>query len=210
MVVRRADEDFLLITEAELGDVVRDHLVRFRFAARAEIEAEEHSSVLVLGAEPPPGGLAVSTSSYGSPGFELVDAGVPEGASQIDEDELEVLRIRAGTARVGHEIDDRVLPAEAGLVERAVSFTKGCYPGQEPIARLEYRGHANRGLRVLELDAQEPPARDTDVLLGEKSVGRVTSAAREDGHVVALAYVRTEVPADAVLAVGGAQARPVH
>ena len=76
--------------------------------------------------------------------------------------------VRAGTPRVGLEIDDRVLPAEAGLTERAVSFTKGCYPGQEPIARLHYRGHANRGLRVLRLDTDEPPVYDAELVLDGK------------------------------------------
>ena len=87
-----------------------------------------------------------------------------------------------------------MLPAEAGLTERAVSFTKGCYPGQEPIARQHYRGKLNRRLRVLELRATVEP--DAEIRLGEKTVGRVTSVA--DG--LALAYVRVEVPDDAVLA----------
>ena len=120
----------------------------------------------------------------------------------VDEDALEVMRIEAGTPRFGKEIDDRVLPAEAGLVERAVSLTKGCYPGQEPIARLHYRGHANRGLRVLALEGEELPAPDAELSLDEKVVGRVTSAARANGGIVALAYVRAEVPADSELTVG--------
>ena len=91
----------------------------------------------------------------------------------------------------------RILPAEAGLTERAVSFTKGCYPGQEPIARLHYRGHANRGLRVLELT--ELPALDTELVYEGKAVGRITSAARDGDRVVALAYVRREVPQGAEL-----------
>ena len=123
-------------------------------------------------------------------------------------DELELLRIRARTPRMGREIDDRVLPAEAGLTERAVSFTKGCYPGQEPIARLHYRGHANRGLRVLALT--EVPEPETEVVYEGKSVGRITSSAAGPDGVVALAYVRREVPADAELAVGRQTATPLH
>ncbi len=128
----------------------------------------------------------------------------------LDETALETLRIEAGTPAWGKEIDDRVLPAEAGLVERAVSLTKGCYPGQEPIARLHYRGHANRGLRVLRIEGPELPEHDAELRYGEKTVGRVTSAARADGGVVALAYVRAEVPEDAELAVGSTVARPLH
>jgi glycine cleavage system T protein len=69
------------------------------------------------------------------------------------------------------------------------------------------RGHANRELRVLEIEAKEPPAYDAEVLHDGKVVGRVTSAVPEDGHVLALAYVRTEVPPDAALAVEGLRAR---
>jgi len=98
------------------------------------------------------------------------------------------------------EIDDRILPAEAGLDQTHVSFSKGCYPGQEPVARLHFRGHPNRALRVLELDGL--PEYDARLLHDGREVGRVTSAVRRgDGTVVALAYVRTEVPDDAPLAV---------
>jgi folate-binding Fe-S cluster repair protein YgfZ len=81
-----------------------------------------------------------------------------------------------------------------------VSFTKGCYPGQEPIARLHYRGKVNRRLRRLELDGE--PTSDELVLDG-KVVGRLTSRAGDR----ALGYVRTEVPEDAELAAGAARAR---
>ena len=74
------------------------------------------------------------------------------------------------------------MPAEAGLEERAISFTKGCYPGQEPVARLHYRGHPNRGLRVLALDGAELPAYDAELTLDGKVVGRVTSAAPDPEH----------------------------
>src|SRR5207249_11035866 len=104
--------------------------------------------------------------------------------------------IRAVTPRMGNEIDDRVLPAEAGLTDGAVSFTKGCYPGQEPVARLHYRGHVNRRLRVLVVEGAVAPG--DEIMYDDKVVGRFTSAA--NGH--ALAYVRTEVPEDARLSVG--------
>ena len=101
-----------------------------------------------------------------------------------------------------------MLPAEAGLTERAVSFTKGCYPGQEPVARLHYRGHANRGLRVLAL--AEVPELETEVVFEGKSVGRITSAAANGEGAVALAYVRREVPEDAVLETGRSRATQLH
>jgi folate-binding protein YgfZ len=193
-VLRRGPDDFLLLTEPDLGERLRRELMRFRFAAKAEIEPEEHRSLVVFG-----DGEGIPTSDYSEPAHEVLDA---ELDPTVDEAVLERLRIEAGTPRWGAEIDDRVLPAEAGLVERAVSLTKGCYPGQEPIARLHYRGHVNRRLRVLEVDG-EPPARDTEIKLGEKVVGRVTSAVA--GR--ALGYVRAEVPEDAELKVGAAKAR---
>jgi folate-binding protein YgfZ len=202
VVLRRAVDDFLLLTEPDLGERLRAELLRSRFAAKAAVEAEEHSCTLVFGGEPAEG---LPTHDYGEPAVELLDTGV-EGEA-VPEEELERLRIRAGTPRWGREIDDRVMPAEAGLVERAVSLTKGCYPGQEPIARLHYRGRANRALRVLEIDGAEPPPYDADVVLDGKTVGRVTSAVPEGDRVIALAYVRREVPDDAALSVEGAGAR---
>jgi tRNA-modifying protein YgfZ len=200
-VWRRGEDDFLLLTEDDLADRLRDELVRSRFAAKAEIAVEEHSSVLVLGREAPPG--SVMNREYGLAAYELVDDEPPDWA-EIDEDELERLRIRARTPRFGRELDDRVLPAEAGLDERAISFTKGCFPGQEPVARLHYRGHANRTLRVLALDGDEPPVADAELTHEGKAVGRVTSAVPDpETGVVALAYVRTEVPSDAILDLGG-------
>ncbi len=107
---------------------------------------------------------------------------------------------RRATPAWGKEIDDTILPAEAGLDETHVSFTKGCYPGQEPIARLRHRGKVNRRLRVLDAASAQP---GDEIRSGEKVVGRVTSAV--DG--LALGYVRTEVPEDAELDVGERRAR---
>jgi folate-binding protein YgfZ len=167
-----------------------------RFAAKCEIEREQHTSTIVLG-----DGDGIPNRDYGRPAVELLDAEIAAGS----EEELERLRIEAATPRFGREIDDRVLPAEAGLDDRAVSFTKGCYPGQEPIARQRYRGKVNRRLRVLEVQG-EPPEPETPVRLGEKDVGRITSAVPG----LALAYVRVEVPDDADLRVGEAAARLRH
>jgi len=168
VVWRRGDEDFLLLTEPELGETVRVLLTRMRLRARCEIEAEEHDSVLAFGGE----GIAADFPGAA----EVLDSGL---APTLSEDELELRRIEAGVPRWGRELDDRILPAEAGLDATHVSFSKGCYPGQEPIARLHYRGHVNRTLRVVELD-------------DGTAVERVTSQARRpDGTVVALAYVRT-------------------
>jgi tRNA-modifying protein YgfZ len=200
VVLRRSHDDYLLLTEPGLGERVRAELVRSRFAAKAEIELEEHTAHVVFGGE------GIPTSAYGDPAAEVLDADLEPTVSS---EELELLRIRAGTPAWGKELDDRVLPAEAGLDERAISFTKGCYPGQEPVARLHYRGHANRGLRVLALG--EVPELETEIVYQGKSIGRVTSAAAgPDGEVVALAYVRREVPPDAELQIGRRRATQLH
>jgi folate-binding protein YgfZ len=167
VVWRRGEEDFLVLTEPELGETVRAQLTRMRLRAKCEIDAEEHDSVLVFG------GDGIATDFPGA--VEVLDAG---REPTMSEDELELRRIEAGVPRWGRELDDRILPAEAGLDETHISFEKGCYPGQEPIARLHFRGHVNRKLQVVELD-------------DEPAVERVTSSAtRPDGSVVALAYVR--------------------
>jgi tRNA-modifying protein YgfZ len=188
VVLRRGDDDYLVLTEPDLGETVRGLLVRMRLRLRCEIEAEEHTSVLLFG-----GDEGFATDFAGA--RELLDS--PHEPT-LTEDEVERRRIEAGVPRWGREIDDRVLPAEAGLETTHISFTKGCYPGQEPIARQHYRGKVNRGLRVVQLD--DVPAYDAELVHEGKVVGRVTSAARRpDGSVVALAYVRTEVPDDSRL-----------
>jgi folate-binding protein YgfZ len=206
-VLRRADDDFLLLTEPELGETVRDQLLRARFAAKVEIELESHASYLMLGQVGvlPAGALAISNPDYGVPCIEVIDGPEIDGETMSAET-LELLRIEAGTPRFGSEIDERVLPAEAGLEEHAISFTKGCYPGQEPVARLHYRGHANRALRVLRIATEAPVAAESEILHEGRSVGRVTSAVQREGEVVALGYVRAEVAADAELSVLGARA----
>jgi folate-binding protein YgfZ len=179
-VLRRGDASFLLLTEPELGDRVAAELTRMRFAARCEIASEEHEAWLVLGGE------------------EVVDER-PEG-DEVSAEEAERARIEAGVPRWGAELDETILPAEAGLDETHISFTKGCYPGQEPIARLHYRGHVNRRLRVLEVEAAQP---GDEIEHDGKTVGRITSSVLG----LALGYVRTAVPGDAELRVGGKPAR---
>ena len=134
----------------------------------------------------------IPNEELGEPGSELLDADV---APTLSADEVERVRIESATPAWGKELDDTILPAEAGLDETHVSFTKGCYPGQEPIARLRHRGKVNRTLRALEVDGADP---GDEIRQGDKVVGRITSAVADR----ALGYVRVEVPDDAELAVG--------
>jgi folate-binding protein YgfZ len=109
----------------------------------------------------------------------------------VSEEAAECLRIESGRPRYGVDMDSDTIPEEAGLNERAVSFSKGCYVGQETVARLHYRGKPNRRLRGLRLSA--PAERGDELLLGEKVVGRVGSACVSPAlGPIALAIVRRE------------------
>jgi folate-binding protein YgfZ len=130
--------------------------------------------------------------------LDAVRAEYPAG----DEGQLEVLRVESGRPRYGIDLDESVIPQEAGLNERAVSFTKGCYVGQETVARLHYRGKPNRHLRGLRLSAPAEPGEE--IRLGERVVGRVGSVVVSPRlGPIALALVRREAAPGDVVAVGG-------
>jgi folate-binding protein YgfZ len=104
--------------------------------------------------------------------FAAADRDAVRGALDFpdgDEASAEIVRVEHGRPRYGVDLDDSVIPQEAGLNERAVSFTKGCYVGQETVARLYYRGKPNR--RLLGLRLSEPAEPGTELKLGEKVVG---------------------------------------
>jgi tRNA-modifying protein YgfZ len=124
---------------------------------------------------------------------------------EVPEAAAEVVRVESGRPRYGVDLDDATIPQEAGLNERAVSFTKGCYVGQETVARLHWRGKPNRHLRGLRLSA--PVASGTPLLLGEREVGRVGSSAVSPRFgPIALAIVRREACVGDELAAGEARA----
>jgi len=123
------------------------------------------------------------------------------GAVPVDEAAAEVLRVEAGRPRYGVDLDDGVIPQEAGLNERAVSFTKGCYVGQETVARLHWRGKPNRHLRGLRLSA--PAAHGDELRLGDRVVGAVgTAVVSPRRGPLALAIVRREAEPGAAVSVG--------
>ncbi len=123
------------------------------------------------------------------------------GAVQVSDEAAEIVRVESGRPRFGLDMGSEHMPAEAGIVDRAVDFEKGCYIGQEPVARLHYRGKPNRTLRGLRLSA--PAAHGDPLLLGEKDVGAVGTACLSPAHgPIALAIVRREASEGEQLTVG--------
>jgi len=132
------------------------------------------------------------------------------GTVEVAETAVECLRIERGRPRYGIDLDDTVIPQEAGLNERAVSFTKGCYVGQETVARLYYRGKPNRHLRGLRLSG--PSATGNPIRLGEREVGHLGSVAQSPRFGwIGLALVRREAPPGSSVMVGeGVEAEVVE
>jgi folate-binding protein YgfZ len=126
----------------------------------------------------------------------------------VSEPAAEILRVESGRPRFGLDMDDTTIPQEAALNERAVSFTKGCYLGQETVARLFYKGKPNRHLRGLRLSA--PAATGEELRLGERVVGHVGSSVVSPVFgPIALALVRREAEVGATVAVGEQRANAV-
>jgi folate-binding protein YgfZ len=179
-----------------------------RGALDAEPPAEEHG--FVRGEH----GVYVSTHlgvDVICPAGEADAVRAALGVEPVSDDAAECLRIEAGRPRFGVDFDSETIPEEAGLNDRAVSFTKGCYVGQETVARLHYKGKPNRHLRGLRLS--EPVATGTELRLGERVVGTVGSVTLSPVHgPIALALVRREAaPGDELVAGdGGATAAVVE
>ena len=237
-VLRLAPERVWIDTEAEASAVTRRHLETYKIGREVEIEdaGGERAILSLIG----PASVAISGAPSPAPngtetatvcGVECVVVGTEDGidllapaaeagrlrdgllaagAAEVDPEAAEIVRIERGRPRFGAEMSAATMPAEAGIVDAAVSFTKGCYIGQEPVARLHHRGRPNRHLRGLRLDR---PAEAGDALrLGEKEVGRVGSTCVSPAHgPIALAIIRREAEPGAELAVGedGVTARVV-
>jgi folate-binding protein YgfZ len=197
-IVREADDVFVCACETVAQDDLVAMLRRYRLASRAEIAVATGERTLLERPQACPevgwhagplGALLLATPEAARARW---DAAVAGGAVPIGAETRETLRIERGLPRFGIDFDGTNLPAEAGVVGRAISFTKGCYIGQEPIVRLAHRGHANRELRLLRLD--EPPELPATLQEGEREVGRLTSSAGlPEGGAAALGYVRRAV-----------------
>lgn len=196
-VTRTADDRFALDVDAGHGEAVLARLRRFLLRTKAELWPEPEWSVVsadepIEPPEPADGAWVVVPEIPGR--IDVLRASAnPEGQPTREEAEAyEVARIRAGVPRMGAELTASTIPASVGVVERSVSFTKGCYTGQELVARIDARGdRVPTRLRAV----LGPVEVGTEVVVDGKVVGTVTSAAGDVG----LAYVRrdVEVPAQA-------------
>jgi tRNA-modifying protein YgfZ len=191
---------FLIHLEPGHGASVASTLERYVLATRVEIDdvTEELGLVLVVGpgwraAAETAGPVALqTTASLGvEAGYVWVPAGETvsllevlehAGGRTITEGELESIRIAHGVARWGRDMDEKTFPQEAGVDGRAVHYDKGCYLGQEAMAKIHFRGKVNR--RLARLSAQRPVTVGSEVSVAGATVGKVTSAA--DGTALAL------------------------
>jgi folate-binding protein YgfZ len=208
--------------EPELKDSLPESIRRYVFATRVEIEdvSDELGLVLIAG----DGWLDCAKQTVAVPRIhETKSLGIPAGYAWIDraylsealtqlgkagarpttEEELEAIRIEHGVPRWGNEMDNKTFPQEAGIDERAVHYDKGCYLGQEAMAKIHFRGKVNRRVVKLMVEGHIDPG--TELSIEDKKVGSITSAAK--GR--ALALVNHTVEAGAQLSAGEVLAKVV-
>jgi tRNA-modifying protein YgfZ len=237
-VLRPAAEELWVDTEPEGLEAARKHLQMYKIGREVEVVdvTDERAILSLIGPRsaeiagtPPLPEFACEETSIGGvdclaagtrDGIDLIaatdeagrvrEALLGAGAVEVGPGAVEILRIEAGAPRFGAEMGAETMPAEAGIVESTVSFTKGCYIGQETVARLHYKGRPNRLLRGLRLSAPAPAG--AALRLGDKEVGALGSSAVSPAlGPIALAIVRREAEPGAELAVGedGVTARVV-
>jgi folate-binding protein YgfZ len=216
-VARDGEDSFTLVARPESGAVLAETLERYHVSEDLDVLGPEPSGLLTVAGVPaaPSAGPAELIVPGLVPGtWDLVVADPEEARAALGLPEappaaLEVLRIEAGVPLVGVDTGPATLVQEAGLEGAAVSFEKGCYLGQETVARVAYRGHVNRRLRGLVLGSPATPG--AAVRAEGREVGRVTSAAVSPARgPIALALLRTSVgPGDRVAVDGVPEPAPV-
>jgi folate-binding protein YgfZ len=229
-ILRVSAERFLLDTEVAARETVLGDLRMYKIGRRVEVlEAPERLILSLVGPRSdavveaalgvhPPGGEHALAEAGEDVFLARTDVGVDvladrdvvselrerllaAGSHEVEAGAAEIVRIETGRPRHGLDMTEDNLPAEAGIVERAVSFTKGCYVGQEPVARMHYKGHPNRHLRGLRLSAAAESG--AAVVADGKAVGRVTSPALSPAlGPIALALVRREITPGAEVSIG--------
>ena len=215
-----ATEDSILVHfEPELAGTLPDAIRHYVFATQVEIDdvTEDYGLILVAGdgwqeaaTAAAPGAPLQTTHSLGEPaGYVWVERGALSdviaalSAREAGEEELESIRIANGVARWGRDMDQKTIPQEARIEDHAVHFEKGCYVGQEAMAKIHFRGKVNRLLR--RLDANEPVSVGMDVMVGDAKVGTVTSSS----GAKALAILKRSIEPGTVVDIGGAEAKVV-
>ena len=216
-ISRIAEDELVLDVDGGFGEALVARLERFKLRTKADFELlADWRCVAVRGASRrargPGHAFAPESGWPGVEGYDLLGPSpeAPEEPRPGTLEEYEALRIECGVPAMGRELTERTIPAEAGIVDRSVSFTKGCYTGQELVARIDSRGgNVPRHLRGLILDGDDLPEAGTPVLIEGSEVGTVTSAARSVrlDAVVALAYVKRDVDVPTGAEVGGRVAR---
>lgn len=216
-VTRLTADRFVFDVDAGATETLVARLNRFKMRVDAAITPLDWSVVALRGpdtasVEACAAEIVADAGWPGVEGTDLIGPGieVPDGVPVCSLEALEALRVEAGIPVMGRELTDKTIPAEAGVVERSVSFTKGCFTGQELAARIDSRGgNVPRHLRGLVIDGGPPPV-DAEVVVDEKVVGSVTSSAESEalGSPVALAYVgrAVEPPASATVRWDGGEA----
>jgi folate-binding protein YgfZ len=221
-VTRTAETELVLDTDGGFGQAMIDRLNRFKLRVKVDISPLIWGSLGVRGpdaanfASTHPGVLRLQSSWPGLDGFDLLGAKppAPAGLEICSQGAWNAFRIEAGIPVMGAEIDDKTIAQEAGLIERCVSFTKGCFTGQELVARLDSRG-SNVARRLSLLTFESDPRGKAEVEIGaevfsgEKSVGKITSSAwsPQSGSPVALAYIHRSVTEPATVRAGDLNAK---
>ena len=199
------------VCEGGYGPPLASGLRRFKIRVKLDITEVAVAALALRGVEPPAGEAGLVAVAVDWPGVSAFDVVGPEDSIErlrstidvpsLDADGYERARIEAGVSRQGLDTDDRTIPQEAGLEQVAVSFTKGCFVGQELVCRIDSRGHVNRNLRRLRASGSHL-TQGVAVAFDGRDVGEVTSAAGD----VALAMIRREVDAGACVDAGGVPA----
>jgi folate-binding protein YgfZ len=229
-VTRAGDDDLFVDVDAGYGEAVVARLTRFKLRVKVDITPTDWSCVAVRGPDArgpaagnlmggdrlPPGTSLVAPFEWnGVVGVDLLgpDPQVPAGVPRCEPGSWQAVRVEAGIPEMGAELDERTIAAEADLLERCVSFTKGCYTGQELVARLDARGNkVARRLRGIVMDGPieetAPLAPGAEVVIGEKVVGRLTSVAWSPvlETTLALAYLHRDVEPPCPVGIRGATA----
>ena len=199
-VTRTADDEILFDVDRGFADAVVTRLGRFKLRTKADIERFDWQVVAVRGGDADAGAVdgGEVVARFDWPGFAGVDVLGPAAAASVvvaAANDYERRRIEAGVPALGREFDADTIPAEAGplVIEKSVSFTKGCYTGQELVARVDSRG-SNTPLRMRLVRVDEGvPAEGSELVVDNKVVGRLTSVAPSGAGAVALASVMRAV-----------------